>query len=184
MVSPSPAAPNEDRLQSLLAHWAEARIDSPLNVIGRLDEAAKQLIAVGGIIQAAYVAGFAFGDLTGKLPDWAIVALFVPLISMIFCAAKVICLIPKDLEASDTYELFKRMRSGFEEKEVDSAMSRWCKGVDSLAKKKRLWLHVANLSFVFAFAMNTLHFGMVRNEVTSPATSCRRTTKARLLLRA
>ena len=44
------------------------------------------------------------------------------------------------------------MRSGFEEPEVDSAMNEWCKDINSLAKKKGLWLHAANLSFVFAFA--------------------------------
>ena len=137
--------------QALLQHWAIARIDTPLDVIARFDEAAKQLIVVGGIIQAAYVTGFAFGKLA--LPWWEIVPLFVPLISMIFCAAKVICLVPEKTHAFSTYELFKQMRSSIEEAEVDSAMDEWCKDIDSLAKKKRLWLHAANLSFVFAFAI-------------------------------
>lgn len=35
-------------------------------------------------------------------------------------------------------------------------MDEWCKDIDSLAKKKRLWLHAANLSFVFAFAITIL----------------------------
>ena len=52
-----------------------------------------------------------------------------------------------------TYDLFKQRRSGMEEAEVDLAMNEWCKGIDSLAKKKRIWLHAANLSFVFAFAI-------------------------------
>jgi|ERR1043166_7358776 hypothetical protein len=159
MVPSSPSGSSERGLEALLEHWAQARIDSPLRVIGRLDEAAKQLISVGGIIQAAYVAGFAFGNLKEKLPNWEVGLLFIPLISMIFCAAKVICLIPKDLEASDTYELFKRMRSGFIEEEVDFAMARWCKAVDLLARRKRLWLHAANLSFVFAFAVTLCVLG-------------------------
>lgn len=149
------SAPDSDRgvFDALLQHWAIARIDSPLDLITRFDEAAKQLIAVGGIIQAAYVAGFAFGSLKEALPPWGVILLFAPLISMIFCAAKVICLVPKKLEAFSTYELFKQMRSGVEDAAVDLAMNEWCKGVDSLAKSKRLWLHAANLSFVFAFAI-------------------------------
>jgi hypothetical protein len=149
-----PSSESDDGIfRALLQHWAIARIDTPLDVIARFDEAAKQLIAVGGIIQAAYVAGFAFGGLKGALPTWGIVLLFAPLILMIFCAAKVICLVPKELQAFSTYELFKQMRSGIEEAKIDSAMNEWCKGIDSLAKKKRLWLHAANLSFVFAFAI-------------------------------
>ena len=150
-----PSSSDSDRgvFEALLKHWATARIDSPLDVIARFDEAAKQLIAVGGIIQAAYIAGFAFGSLKGALPTWGVIALFAPLISMIFCAAKVICLVPKKLEALSTYELFKQMQSGIQEADVDVAMNEWCRDVDSLAKKKRLWLHAANLSFVFAFAI-------------------------------
>lgn len=135
----------------MLQHWAKARIDGPLDMIARFDEAAKQLISVGGIIQAAYVAGFAFGNLKGALPNWAVFLLFGPLILMIFCAARVICLLPKKLEAFTTYELFKNMRFGIPDAEIDSAMKNWCLGVDSLAKKKRRWLHAANLSFVSAF---------------------------------
>jgi hypothetical protein len=154
LAMPSPSSESDDGIfRALLQHWAIARIDTPLDVIARFDEAAKQLIAVGGIIQAAYVAGFAFGGLKGALPTWGIVSLFAPLILMIFCAAKVICLVPKELQAFSTYELFKQMRSGIEEAKVDSAMNEWCKDIDSLAKKKRLWLHAANLSFVFAFAI-------------------------------
>jgi hypothetical protein len=85
--------------------------------------------------------------------------LFVPLIVMIFCAAKVICLVPKKLEAFAAYELFKQMKSGVQEADVDSAMKDWCKSVDSMAKKKRLWLRAANLSFVFAFGITVCILG-------------------------
>ena len=62
LAMPSPSSESDDGIfRALLQHWAIARIDTPLDVIARFDEAAKQLIAVGGIIQAAYVAGFAFG---------------------------------------------------------------------------------------------------------------------------
>ena len=99
---PSPSSdPDDSIFRALLQHWAIARIDTPLDVIARFDEAAKQLIAVGGIIQAAYVAGFLFGSLKEALPlppwgPWGIVSLFVPLISMIFCAARVICLVTEE----------------------------------------------------------------------------------------
>lgn len=127
MASPAPD-PDNGIFRALLQHWAITRIDTPLNVIARFNEAAKQLIAVGGIIQAAYVAGFVFGGFKEKLEWWGIVSLFVPLISMSFCAAKVICLIPKKTHAFSTYELFKRMRSGIEEAEVDSSNGRMVQG--------------------------------------------------------
>jgi hypothetical protein len=47
----SPSSESDDGIfHALLQHWAIARIDTPLDVIARFDEAAKQLIAVGHVM--------------------------------------------------------------------------------------------------------------------------------------
>lgn len=141
---------SEAGFEALLQHWAAARIDSPLHVIGRFDDAARQLIAVGAFIQGAYVAAFGFGNLRSSLPNWCIFSLFLPLLAMIFCAARVICLVPLRLEALETYGLLKQMRVGLDEAELDSTMDQWCRNVDALAGAKRRWLHGANIFFLLA----------------------------------
>lgn len=150
---------SESGFQELLQHWGQARVDSPLHVIGRFDDAARQLIAVGAFIQAAFVAAFGFGNLKITLPNWAVFLLFLPLLAMIFCAAKVICIVPLQLEAFRTYQLFKGMRLGIAEHELDSTMDEWCKNVDTLARRKRRWLHGANWCFLIASAVTLFVVG-------------------------
>ena len=80
----------EGNFDSLLKDWGKARLDGPVRLIVGFDDAARQLIAVGAIIQASYVAAFGFGNLRSAMPPWGVVLLFAPLILMIFCAARII----------------------------------------------------------------------------------------------
>jgi hypothetical protein len=59
---------SESGFQELLQHWGQARVDTPLHLIGRFDEADRQLIAVGAFIQAAIVAAFGFGSARATFP--------------------------------------------------------------------------------------------------------------------
>src|SRR5262249_41552189 len=111
--------------EALLEHWADARIDSPLMIIGRFDDAARQLIAVGALIQTAYLAAFGFGSFGKNVPAWVMVLLFVPLLSMLFCAARVICVMPKQLEAFKAYMLMKTLRTGIRESTLSNAIDEW-----------------------------------------------------------
>ena len=147
---------SEAGLGAVVEHWAKSRIDSPLQVIARFDEAARQLIAVGALLQGAYLAVFGFSNKTGPIPLWALVLLFVPLFAMIFCAAKVVCLIPLRLETFEAYSLLKRLRDGIPDAELDRAMDTWCRSVDHLSARKRIWLHTANILFLIVSAATLL----------------------------
>lgn len=138
---------------ALIQHWGKARLDTPLNLIGRLDDAARQLISAGAIIQASYVAAFGFGNLKATVPTWGVALLFAPLILMIYCAATVICRMPEHLEAHPTFELFKQMSSGIDGAKLDGQMKEWCEDIEKLTRTKRWWLHAANLSFILASAV-------------------------------
>src|SRR3954447_22792286 len=92
---------------AIVEHWAKARIDIPMQVLGRFDDAAKQLIALGSIWQGLYIGIFTLGNFQQKIPIWALGLLSIPLILVISCAAQAICTVPLKKEAFDTYTLFK-----------------------------------------------------------------------------
>ena len=69
---------------------------------------------------------------------------------MVFCAAKVICTVPLQMEAIDTYMLMKRAADpvGVDDKELTKAVRGWCSTVDRIALIKHRWLFAANLLFL------------------------------------
>lgn len=52
---------SKQSFEAILQHWAKARIDGPMQVVARFDEAAKQLITVGGLLQGLFFAVVALG---------------------------------------------------------------------------------------------------------------------------
>jgi hypothetical protein len=138
--------------EAVVQHWAKARIDGPMQVIARFDEAAKQLIATGGLLQGLFFAVVAIGKWKNDFPFalWIVGAFFLPLLAMVFCAAKVICTVPLKMEAIDTYLLMQRASnpSGVSGEDLTDAMRRWCRTVDRIAVVKHRWLFAANLLFL------------------------------------
>jgi hypothetical protein len=144
--------------ETTLQHWAAARIDSPLQLLARFDDAAKQLIALGGILQGIL---FAIGSselLKGTPAGHRIPFLIMPLIVMIFCAAKVICTVPVQMEAMQTFNLLFRAGRppGVPDTELTAAMHGWCSGVDRLVLRKHRWLKAANWLFLLSSASAVL----------------------------
>lgn len=134
--------------ETIVEHWAKARIDVPTQLAIRFDDAAKQLITVGGILQGLYLAAFTFGAFKDKVSVLVFLPLFVPLISLIFCAAKVICAIPLRMEAYETYKLFQGgPEISITQENIGAAMVKWCEAIEDLVEQKRKWLHRANISF-------------------------------------
>jgi hypothetical protein len=54
--------------EAVVQHWAKARIDGPMQVIARFDEAAKQLIATGSLLQGVFFAVVALGKWKNDFP--------------------------------------------------------------------------------------------------------------------
>jgi hypothetical protein len=143
---------SKQSFEAIVQHWAKARIDGPMQVIARFDEAAKQLIATGGLLQGLFFAVVALGKWKSDFPFplWIVAAFFLPLLAMVFCAAKVICTVPLKMEAIDTYILMQRAGdpSGVGGEDLTGAMRRWCFTVDRIALVKHRWLFAANLLFL------------------------------------
>jgi hypothetical protein len=141
--------------KTFVEHWAKSRLDVPMQVISRFDDAAKQLITIGSILQGLYIAAFTFGNLKHQVPTWLLCVLFAPLILLIFCAAQAICVVPLKKEAFDTYALFKS-EAGLTDEELTSAMHKWCQNIDKIADRKHLWLRFAKYFLVINSAITLL----------------------------
>jgi hypothetical protein len=138
--------------EALVQHWAQARVDGPLEVMKRFDEAAKQLIALGAILQGLLFAVVNLG-VKGHVPPWMTAIISVPLMALVFCGARVICTVPVRMEAIDTYLLMKRAteHGGIGNKSFTEAVQTWCRTVDDLAKRKHRWLIAANSLLLLSF---------------------------------
>ena len=149
----SAVKPAEDltAVDAFIQHWAKSRIDEPRDIMARHDEAAKQLIAVSTFLQAAYLAVFTFGDLKGHVPLGLLFVMFAPLLSVVVCAATVICAVPTDMNVHRALALLKRSEPGEgRSQSLDAEIKRWCEEIDRIARKKARWLHLGNLSFIAA----------------------------------
>lgn len=138
-------------VDAFVQHWAKSRIDQPREVMARHDEAAKQLIAASTFLQAAYLAVFTFGDLKGHVPLWLLVLMFVPLLSVVVCAATVICAVSTDLNVYRALDLLRQSEPATgRSAAIDAEIKRWCEDIDRIASKKTRWLHFGNLSLIGA----------------------------------
>jgi len=138
--------------KTVVEHWAKSRLDVPMQVIARFDDAAKQLITIGSILQGLYIAAFTFGNLKHQVPTWLLCVLFAPLILLIFCAAQAICVVPLKKEAFDTYALFKS-EVGLTDAELTGAIDKWCQSIDNIADQKHRWLKAAKYFLVINSAI-------------------------------
>src|SRR5262249_1129310 len=135
LVQPESTFKSPESFETILQHWAKARIDTPIQLINRFDDASKQLIAIGGTLQGLLIAVFAFSNAAPRIPMWGILVIVGLLLIFIFCAARVICTLPPKLEAMDAYSLFKKIASsGVPDDELERAIHSWCVDIERLAK--------------------------------------------------
>jgi hypothetical protein len=149
--------------QAIIEHWGRGRIDMPLQVMARFDDAAKQLIAVGGAFQTLFLAVYAFGPVKGNVPLPAVLLLFVPLVAMIYCAARVVCTVPQKLEAKRAFVLFLcGVSDGLTRERLADSFEEWCCDVEGVAERKHIWFKRANWLFLFSALsiLGLLAYGM------------------------
>lgn len=108
---------HEQCLKSIIKHWAEARIDGPMQALARYDDAAKHLITIGGFLQGGLIAVYSVLERQGRVfqNGWqiAIVVLFeLSLIFFISLAALACTLQPEMQAKSISYLLTKPSGSG------------------------------------------------------------------------
>jgi hypothetical protein len=152
-----PTVRSPESFDVVLQHWAKARIDTPLQLVGRFDDAAKQLIAIGGTLQGLLIAVFAFSNAAPRIPAWGILVIVGLLLLFIFCAARVICTLPRRLETLSAFSLFERIASaGVPKPELENEVHTWCVEIERLAKTKHAWLFAANVLFLLSSAVTVL----------------------------
>jgi len=144
-------------LRDVIEHWARSRIDTPLSLIGRYDEGARQVLALAATLQGAYVAILSFGDFESSAPTrigWFVVVLLIP---AMFFALRCICTVSPKMEAMNAYKLVERVAShSATAADVKLAIQEWCSQVDDQVARKRRLLHGANLSFLFGSSLAAL----------------------------
>jgi hypothetical protein len=161
LSSPSETVAFHQSFESVIEHWAKVRIEGPVDTISRYDEAAKQLITLGGLLQGIYVAAFAFGDVSQRIALWLLLPMFVPILTLIFCAARAVCTIFPQMQAYGVYKLFQSgLPRGLDSAALDKAIEEWCHSVDSTARTKRAWLHVANTLFFASSLLTVVLLGL------------------------
>jgi hypothetical protein len=121
-------------LTSVVEHWAKSRIDSPLQVIARYDDAAKQIITVTGIIWGILIAAAKITD--RPLTPFSLLAA-ASLLSAIVLAAWVVILPTRYMGAHEIYRDLRSARTDrVMEDTVDRRIERWCEDVASVATRK------------------------------------------------
>jgi hypothetical protein len=137
----NPKEHTEEILKTVIEHWAKARIDSPIQLIARLDDAAKQVITVTGLLQGALIAVAKVHD--KPLTPYALGASTALLLALL-CAAVVICLPPHDMWAHQLYRDLKCARDDLTlQQQLDGRFKEWCTQIGNAAKQKRVVLTVA-----------------------------------------
>lgn len=142
------AGTQEDGLfDAVVQHWAKARIDNPLQVASRLDDSARQLIAVGGILEGLLIAVFTFGKAIDNPPSDYVIAAFLSLLVMSACAAITIYTQTKDLGAFPIYQML-RQPGPTRLESLDREVKDWCDTLGKVVARKRAWLTAAFTAFI------------------------------------
>lgn len=138
-----------ESLEGVVQHWAKTRIDGPLDAMARFDEAARQLIIIGGVMQTVVFAVLGLSEMKARIPVALVPIALFPLLLLVIFAAKVICTVPMKMEAIDTYLLALKLGDapGLPEHELTDAVRRWCLQVDDIIRRKHRWLLCANIAF-------------------------------------
>ena len=143
----SPFFNNDPTFGNIIEHWGKGRLEIPMQILARFDDAAKQLIILSTLLQGVYISVFTAGKLTQFWQLAGLALLFFNLLLLIFFAAQAVCTVALKKEAFGTYELFKKMPHITEE-ELDKAVDAWCQEIDSIADKKHWWLTRAKWTFI------------------------------------
>jgi hypothetical protein len=143
---------------TFIEHWVKARIDSPLAMIVRTDEAAKQLIAVAGVLEAVLFVIVKLDD-SGISPRVASLAVTagVALLITIGLAAMLVCLQPRDLNASDVYLLLNHAKMPDRApQDLSAAICKWCGGISGVARAKQALLAIAAIMLLVSLSASVM----------------------------
>lgn len=147
MSSPSlHGRPHDDEqagmIKATAEHWRKVGNEALLQAIARIEDAAKQLVALTSALQALYLAVFAFSSLRERVEnEWVLLLFFLPVLlwlGSLFCAARV---------------FVPRVRSGADVNDVSpSSWQRLRRTYEETGNKKLRWLHWSHRLLIGSFA--------------------------------
>jgi hypothetical protein len=144
--------------KALIEHWAKARIDGPMQAVARYDDAAKQLVTIGSLMQGLLVVAY---SLTGKQPGFQLSGLqpiliwaFLAFLILFFICAAGVCWTQPKMDAVEIHQfLIKTLAECFSETDLSGMIKNWCKDIDRIRRLKRRWLTGASVFFMLCSVM-------------------------------
>lgn len=158
-MSPVGWSPDETTFKVLVEHWGKARVEVPLQLVARFDEAGKQLVTIGSTLQTLYIALFITSTRTmSQISATTEVAISICLWLVIVLAGLAVCSVQVDANAIKTFKLFGGV--GGDDKGCGSArdqlwheLDKWCKGARRTVWLKRGLLTLAKISLIVALGI-------------------------------
>jgi hypothetical protein len=148
-------------LTSIIEHWVKARIDGPMQALARYDDAAKQLITIGGFLQGGLIAVYsALGRQQGSLMNrWQMGGLLsfeICLIGFLSFSAWS-CSLQPEMQAKRISSLLKQaLEQCISETYLVGEVEAWCWDVESKVKSKKFRMAVSKTLFIFCTAIMSL----------------------------
>jgi len=138
-------------LMTVIQHWAKARIESPLHLISRFDDTAKQIITVAGLLQGALIAIVKIDK--DAMTIFGLAAAIMLLVTIVL-AAFVIRVPPDDMWAHQLYEDLRCSRDdSWMERQLDGRFKEWCTAVSQAATRKRKILTASILTLTLGLML-------------------------------
>jgi hypothetical protein len=151
----SPRKEADAVLGALVEHWARARIDNPLHVIARLDDAAKHILVVAGILQGILIAVVKIEPLTPRQLSGFSIAALTGLVIAALLATLALFVQSNHLE---THPIYKKVRTYATDAEfldsLDGEIENWCLNNDRVRRRKHVLLAMAMLSLVASMSFS------------------------------
>jgi hypothetical protein len=140
---------------AIIEHWVDARIDGPMQVLARYDDAAKQLITIGGVVQGGFIAICA---VLGKHPTFqlkapqilgAIVFELLLLASLSFAAWA--CSLQPEMQAENIAKLLRKaLKVDLSENDLVDEVTDWCKDLEGKIELKKRWMLASKITFILS----------------------------------
>jgi hypothetical protein len=150
--------------KSLVEHWAKARIDGPVQAVARYDDSAKQLITIGGFLQAGIIAVYsALSSRPGFfMSQWQIAGVISFELTLLFFigTAAWVCTLQPELKVEPVSTLLVDLvKSPDKDALVTNAMCQWCEEFTKSVKRKQSGMLAAKISFFACCLTLALLFG-------------------------
>jgi hypothetical protein len=135
-----PTKDQREAIDTLASYWLKVSFEATIQGLERVEDAAKQLIAINSALQGLYFALYTFSDLKKQITAWQILFFLTPMILWlisIYCASQVF--VPRIQFGTDLEDL---------------SQNAWLKIRDvyiGTLTKKLKWLHRSHIVLALSF---------------------------------